>query len=345
MILAEKIMKLRKQQGWSQEDLAIRLDISRQSVSKWESGASIPDLNKILQLSELFSVSTDFLLKEDQEDFSQFQKNPEYEYEEENELPFMESEVSQNSPSRQVTMEEANEFMKLSQENAIKMAAAVSVCILSPVAMIILAGMAEYGKISITEDVAGSIGVIVLLSMIAGATAVFINIGMRLDKYSYLEKESIITEYGIAGIVEQRREQFEPVKRNCTIWGVVLCILSVVPMFCVEVMNGSEFGMVLSVAGLLGLVSAGAFLFVYMGMIGGSYDKLLEEGDYSRQKKDEKRKSEPLAGPYWLLVTAIYLVVSFLTKRWNLTWLIFVAAGGVYAVWCGVLAMAQGEKK
>ena len=40
MILAEKIMKLRKQQGWSQEDLAIRLDISRQSVSKWESGVS-----------------------------------------------------------------------------------------------------------------------------------------------------------------------------------------------------------------------------------------------------------------------------------------------------------------
>ena len=38
MILAEKIMKLRKQQGWSQEDLAIRLDISRQSVSKWETG-------------------------------------------------------------------------------------------------------------------------------------------------------------------------------------------------------------------------------------------------------------------------------------------------------------------
>ena len=61
-------------------------------------GASIPDLNKILQLSELFSVSTDFLLKEDQEDFSQFQKYPEYEYEEENELPFMESEVSQKFP-------------------------------------------------------------------------------------------------------------------------------------------------------------------------------------------------------------------------------------------------------
>lgn len=60
MILAEKIMKLRKQQGWSQEELAMKLGVSRQSVSKWESGASIPELDKILQLGELFGVSTDF---------------------------------------------------------------------------------------------------------------------------------------------------------------------------------------------------------------------------------------------------------------------------------------------
>ena len=248
------ILKLRTERGMSQDELADKIMVTRQAVSRWENGTSIPDLNKILQLSELFSVSTDFLLKEDQEDFSQFQKNPEYEYREESELPFREGETNQNSSLRQVTLEEANEFMKLSKESAIKMAAAVSVCILSPIAMIILAGMTEYGKLSITEDVAGSIGVIVLLSMIACAAAVFINIGMKLDKYSYLEKEAITTEYGIAGIVEQRREQFEPVKRNCTIFGVVLCILSVVPLFCVEVINGSEFLLVLSVAGLLGLV-------------------------------------------------------------------------------------------
>ena len=49
MILAEKIMKLRKQNGWSQEELAVRLNISRQSVSKWESTASIPELDKIIK--------------------------------------------------------------------------------------------------------------------------------------------------------------------------------------------------------------------------------------------------------------------------------------------------------
>lgn len=65
MKLAEKIMALRKQRGWSQEELAQQLSVSRQSVSKWESGASVPDLDKILKMSEIFDVSTDALLKKE----------------------------------------------------------------------------------------------------------------------------------------------------------------------------------------------------------------------------------------------------------------------------------------
>ena len=68
MNLAEKIMTLRKKRGWSQEELAMQLNISRQSVSKWESGASIPDLDKILKLSEIFDVTTDYLLKKTEEE-------------------------------------------------------------------------------------------------------------------------------------------------------------------------------------------------------------------------------------------------------------------------------------
>ena len=65
MILAEKIITLRKRMNWSQEELAEKLNISRQSVSKWEVGATIPDLDKILKMSELFGVSTDYLLKDE----------------------------------------------------------------------------------------------------------------------------------------------------------------------------------------------------------------------------------------------------------------------------------------
>ena len=65
MILADKIIELRKKSGWSQEELAEKMNVTRQSVSKWESAQSTPDLGKILQLSGLFGVSTDYLLKDE----------------------------------------------------------------------------------------------------------------------------------------------------------------------------------------------------------------------------------------------------------------------------------------
>ena len=60
MILADKIMNERKRNGWSQEELAEKLGVSRQSVSKWESAQSVPDLNRILQLADIFGVTTDY---------------------------------------------------------------------------------------------------------------------------------------------------------------------------------------------------------------------------------------------------------------------------------------------
>ena len=65
MIISEKIMSLRKQYGWSQEELADLVGVSRQSVSKWESAASMPDIQKIIKLSEVFGVSVDYLLKDE----------------------------------------------------------------------------------------------------------------------------------------------------------------------------------------------------------------------------------------------------------------------------------------
>lgn len=65
MKLSDKIVGLRKSNGMSQEDLAEELDISRQAISRWESGAAMPDANNILQLSKLFGVATDYLLNDD----------------------------------------------------------------------------------------------------------------------------------------------------------------------------------------------------------------------------------------------------------------------------------------
>ena len=64
MTLGEKLRSLRAEQGWDQETLAERLDVSRQAVSKWELGKTVPEVKYIVSISELFGVTTDYLLKD-----------------------------------------------------------------------------------------------------------------------------------------------------------------------------------------------------------------------------------------------------------------------------------------
>lgn len=117
MILAEKIMEERKKNGWSQEELAEKLSVSRQAVSKWESAQSIPDLQRVIQLSEIFGVSTDYLLKDECE-------TPQ---------PIEGVEPSDKDfPLKKVSVEDANDFMEVRKKNAPKIAAAVAACIVSP---------------------------------------------------------------------------------------------------------------------------------------------------------------------------------------------------------------------
>ena len=66
MSLGEKIQILRKQKGMSQEQLADALNISRQAVSKWETNESQPDIERLIEISSMFNVSTDFLIKDGQ---------------------------------------------------------------------------------------------------------------------------------------------------------------------------------------------------------------------------------------------------------------------------------------
>ncbi|MBQ7375172.1 MAG: helix-turn-helix transcriptional regulator [Clostridia bacterium] len=67
MNISEKIIKLRKTNGWSQEDLAEKLYVSRQAISRWENGTALPDAENVLQISKLFNVTTDYLLNDDYE--------------------------------------------------------------------------------------------------------------------------------------------------------------------------------------------------------------------------------------------------------------------------------------
>ena len=131
MILADKITDQRKKNGWSQEDLANQIGVSRQSVSKWESGQSIPDLDKILKLSEIFGVSTDYLLKDEA-------APPEAAA-----MPPVEVQAPADEAARMMTMEETYHYLTMVQMAAPRIARGVMLCILSPIVLFLLGGLSD----------------------------------------------------------------------------------------------------------------------------------------------------------------------------------------------------------
>lgn len=334
MILADKIIELRKKKGWSQEQLAERLEISRQSVSKWESGTSIPDLERIVKLSEIFSVSTDYLLKDEIESID--------------EIRTMAEETGENAVEenrRSVSLEEAAGYMELVQKSAKNIAFGVLLCILSPAVLILLAGLAEEGVIAMSDDKAGGIGVIILFLILVPSIVLLILNSMKVSRYAYLDTEAISLQYGVKGIVEKKKEEFAQTHRKSIAIGTAVCMLGVIPLFGAAALEMGDLSYIVAVVLLLIFVAGGVYPIVWASLIHESYEKLLQEGDYTGEKKAEKRRMTFFSGAYWSIVTAIYLIVSFNwrffdEKRnlgWGVTWIIWPVAGLLYGALKGIV--------
>ena len=325
MIFADKITDLRKKNGWSQEELAEKLNVSRQAVSKWEGAQSVPDMGRIVQMSELFGVSTDYLLKDEleQTDVSQ--------------------ETAQDSLTRTVSMEEANAFLKTKEENARRVALAVMLCILSPAALILLGGAREAGMINWSDNTVGGVGLIILILMVLPAVGLFVTSWQRISRFEYLEKEPVETLYGVTGMVRERKEKFQPVHSRYMILGILLCIASTIPLFA-SLIFGEEgsFVQVAGLAAILVLAAVGVLLIVRVSIIQGSYQMLLEEGDYTRENKKNNGKYGLISVIYWCLVTAAYLAWIFVGDRGNHSWILWPVAGVAYVA---VLGIAKALRK
>lgn len=324
MILADKITEERKKNGWSQEELANQLGVSRQAVSKWESAGAVPDLQRILQMSELFGVSTDYLLKD--------------EMKAEN-ITYHESTESYAEPLKKVTMENANEFLDMKRNGSKVVANATSMCILSPILLIVLVTMAEDSVFHVSESLATVFGCVFLLGMVAAAVFLFITYGMSESHMEHFEKECFETEYGVSGMVREKKDSYEPIFIRGTAVGVVLCILAVIPTIIAESMEASDYYCGLSVGLLLFILAIGVNLLVRVGMVKSSYDTLLQEGEYTKEEKLFKKKTDTFSGVYWCLTTAIYLAWSFRTMSWDITWIVWPVAGVLFAALLGVVKM------
>ncbi|MBQ1631059.1 MAG: XRE family transcriptional regulator, partial [Firmicutes bacterium] len=237
-------------------------------------------------------------------------------------------------PLRKVSLSEANDYISVRLAAAPKIALGVMLCILSPVLLIALSSLQELGRISLSEGQAAGIGVLVLMCLVGAAVAIFIINGMKLGRFSYIQEDALDTAYGVSGLARDRKENYRERHTMMLTIGIVLCVLSCVPIFISMIVATSDLLTVLSVCILLIMIAIGVFMIVSTSIVQDTYDALLEEGDYTRQKKQASRHYGYIYGIYWLAAVAIFLLISFTTDSWDRSWIVWPIAG----VGCGILA-------
>lgn len=320
MILGDKIMNLRKKNSWSQEELAEKLGVSRQSISKYESAQAVPDMEKILKLSRIFGVTTDYLIKDEIED-----------------LEFSEEDFEEDKKLIKLSMEEANEYLDLKEVSGRNIAFGVSLCVISPVTLLLLSQAYESNLISVPENVVDGISLTVLFLFVIGALVIFIREAMKLKKYEFIENEGIDTAYGVHGMARDRAEKIHDSYARDNILGVLLLVASVIPIFIGMIFSVEDMPMMISVVVMLFLIAIGVNLLIRANTFMNSINAILEEGDYSKKNKKLKRKLGPFCSIYWIAATGIFLAYSFLTNNWDRSWIVWPLAGVFFLIYYIIL--------
>lgn len=328
MILADKIVSLRKKAGWSQEELAEQLGVTRQSVSKWEGAQSVPDMDKVVQMSRLFGVTTDYLLKDEIEEQA--------------------AALVEESPLRRVTMGQAADYLARRRAAAPKVAFAVLLCIVSPVTLLLLAAMSEVQRFPISGNAAAGIGLCVLLVLLAVAVSIFLRADADVRDYRFLKEEPFETEYGVTGMVRQRQREYADTRTRYTTIGAVLYVLAAAPLFAAVCVDGSDLLYVGAVGVLLVLVGIGCLFLVSAGVYSSAMERLLEEGDYARGQKKHRRVLGTVSTIYWLAATAVFLIYTYGPSgngQPQYSWIIWAVAGVLYAAVMGVVRLLLRGRK
>ena len=156
------------------------------------------------------------------------------------------------------------------------------------------------------------------------------------------EEEELELLYGVQGVVQKKKEKFHSTYTTFMALGVMFCIFSILPPvlsdgfsnpfnIAVSSQNSTLFSAV-SASLMFWLIAIGVGLIVYVCLVQSGFSMLLQVDDYEPDYKRIEKKMEPIAAIYWIAITTLYLAISFLSGRWDATWVIWPLAGMIYAL-------------
>jgi len=326
MILADKIIKLRKQLGWSQEELAEKMNISRQSVSKWESANSIPDLNKIIMLADIFNVSTDSLLKDDIETFDTISEGIEH-------------------GLNKISLEQALQYVDNKMSVSGLVTKGVVLCLCSVVPLLFLLAMVETNRLNLTGHVAAAIGVISILIMVSIGVNLFIRTNQYKSNIDPIENEPFELDYGVHSVISEKLQKFRPSYNLRLSVGIFMFIISFVPLMLVSMFFGGADIILMMLIVLFLLIATGIYIVVPVSAKYDAYNNILKESSLKSEKSRRTKRAEQLAAFYWPLLVAIYLGWSLWTMDWGVTWIVWPVGAVLFAALVGLMELLEKEDR
>ena len=215
MILADKIMCLRKKNGWSQEELANEINVSRQSVSKWENESAVPEIEKIILLSNIFNVSTDYLLREDSEE----------------ECINIGEKVPPIDAPKVLSTQEVHMYINESSKLARYRATGVSLFILAVTVFILISIAPKIPVYDISSTLALIIGFVLMIPFIVKAIISFSKgfVSKTIVKHGARDCISYLSVSDKAN-VEKEKMEYKKTYQSGLVYGIVLFVIGFIPI-------------------------------------------------------------------------------------------------------------------
>lgn len=290
-----KLQVLRKDKRLSQEALAEQLGVSRQAVSKWERGEGYPEMDTIIMISNLFGVTLDYLMKDNDDE-----------------------EISASIEEGGIVLStaELTDFILFKKRNAFIIATAVLAIIMS-VSLVVF-----------FEDNGFAIGgMLIIIGLAIGSMIV---VGILSEKYEYLDRKPIILKGNDLEKMKEKKKQYTTTFAIMIAVGVFLIILGTAALVAFEVefltISTSNSITVLEGGPMVGyflwVVAIAMFIFIYAGMTQQTYQQICNSKEYVKEVEEEEEENQYYAITM-PVATAIYLIVGLLFDSWNQSWVIF----------------------
>lgn len=283
----EKLQKLRKENGMSQEELAEQLNVSRQAVSRWESGQGFPETEKLLQISNLYGVSLDYLLK--------------------SEKPVPEGSTPEES-GYYASREAVEGYLATKRVGARRTALGVAVCILSLVFAMVLPY--TWSGAMFFVCIALGVGILVISSF-------------RPKRYMELETQPLVFD---PSYLREFRATYMANRKKYGIGifaGITCILLGFISAMVLDNLPGIPEN--LTGVGFPIFVALGVALIIIAASADTSEGLIAENEKHIAEMHEEKNYGW-IYGLFMGLAAMVFLCIGFLTHAWHPAWLVFPVA-------------------